>query len=151
MDKLQEAAEQPELKVNVWDWIVTKSGEIRQIDSDDMMDLKYEDIQRLANGEEIKTGILRKVRGIADRHADVVEQRKFLDNYTSYDGGKSYSQYTVLKMMKAYKEDVEAQLLQQNKELREALVYARIDLNNGRNKESVISAINNALSKHPNK
>lgn len=39
---------------NVWDWIVTKKGEVIQINHDDMMDLKYEDIKRSATPQEIK-------------------------------------------------------------------------------------------------
>jgi len=42
-----------ELKVNVWDWVVLKNGKIRQITHDDMLDLKYEDIERLAQKDEI--------------------------------------------------------------------------------------------------
>lgn len=95
-----------------------------------------EKLQEAAENSQDKIKpIMDLVRDIGDINAGVVEQRQFLNNYTSYDGGKSYSQYTVLKMMKAYKEDVQqadkeaiqeletsnAQLLQQNKELREAL------------------------------
>jgi hypothetical protein len=43
-----------ELKVDVWDWIVTKDGDVRQITHDDMQDLKYEDIKRKATLKEIK-------------------------------------------------------------------------------------------------
>ena len=38
----------------VWDWIVTKKGVVRQITHDDMQDLKYEDIGRKATPQEIK-------------------------------------------------------------------------------------------------
>ena len=43
-----------ELKVDVWDWVVTKDDKIRQITHDDMMDLPYEDIKRKANKKEIE-------------------------------------------------------------------------------------------------
>ncbi len=36
----------------VWDWVVTTWGVIRQITNDDMMDLPYEKIERLATEEE---------------------------------------------------------------------------------------------------
>lgn len=50
---IPEEEKKDELKVNVWDWIVTKDGETKQITDDDMMGLKYEDIERLATEDEI--------------------------------------------------------------------------------------------------
>ena len=43
------------LVINVWDWVITNNGKLRQITSDDMQDLKYEDIKRLANKKELKS------------------------------------------------------------------------------------------------
>lgn len=40
--------------MDVWDWIVIKEGYVRQIISDDMMDLQGEDIVRYAKDWEIK-------------------------------------------------------------------------------------------------
>jgi len=92
-----------ELKVNVWDWVVTKDGQIVQIDSDDMHGLPHEKIERLANEEEIKKGILLKVRTTADRMAGVSEARKILDKYDPLPTiNPTYSQYTVLKAMEEY-------------------------------------------------
>lgn len=39
--------------MDVWDWIVTKTGRVRQITHHDMMDLKAEDIARYATKKEI--------------------------------------------------------------------------------------------------
>ncbi len=41
------------LMVNVGDWVITNSGKLVKITSDDMPDLKYEDINRMATEEEI--------------------------------------------------------------------------------------------------
>lgn len=89
------------LIVNLWDWIVTKSGEVRQITSDDMMDLPYEDIARHATIEEMppKEGI-KKIREIADKHAGVEAERQTLNQFESLPTEfPTYSQYTVLKAM----------------------------------------------------
>lgn len=92
-----------ELKVNLWDWVVTKDGEIVQIDSDDMHGLPYEKIDRLANEEEIKKGIIKRVRCFADTHAGVTEARKTLDKYDPLPTiNPTFSQYTVLKAMEDY-------------------------------------------------
>lgn len=39
--------------MDVWDWVVTKGGKIRQITNDDMNDLHYSEITRFANNDEI--------------------------------------------------------------------------------------------------
>ena len=40
--------------LRTWDWIVTKTGVVKQITGDDMMDLKAEDIARFATEFEVK-------------------------------------------------------------------------------------------------
>lgn len=42
------------MNMEVWDWIVTKDGTVRQITHDDMPDLKASQIARYATEEEIK-------------------------------------------------------------------------------------------------
>lgn len=110
---------------NVWDWIVTKTGEVRQITSDDMMDLKGEDIERLATEEEIPTAIMKNIKAIADKHAGLVSERETLNEFTQLSllnmNTPRYSEYTTLKAMKAHSEKVNSQLLEQNRELVEAL------------------------------
>lgn len=92
-----------ELKVNVWDWVVTKEGKIMQIDSDDMQDLKHEDILRLATKEEMIKGIKSKVRSTIDEISGVSGAREILDKYSPLPTDPpTYSQYTVLKAMEEY-------------------------------------------------
>ena len=115
---------------NVWDWIVTKTGEVRQITHDDMMDLKGEDIERLANDNELPVdAIMKKIRGIADKHAGVEKERETLNNYTQLplDNTETprYSQYTVLKAMKEHADKQTSELKQQKDELLEALTKGR--------------------------
>ncbi len=43
--------------MDVWDWVVTKDNEVRQIDHDDMQDLKGEDVLRFATVEEVQNTI----------------------------------------------------------------------------------------------
>jgi len=50
------------MKIELWDWVLTKEGEIVQIDSDDMHGLPYEKIERLATKEEIQTAKMNKNR-----------------------------------------------------------------------------------------
>lgn len=50
------------LEVKIWDWIVTHNGEVLEIWSDDMPDLKYEDIRRHATKSEIKSAKIAKNR-----------------------------------------------------------------------------------------
>jgi hypothetical protein len=42
-----------ELKVDVWDWVILKDGRTIQITHDDMLDVSYEQIKRLASKNEI--------------------------------------------------------------------------------------------------
>lgn len=39
--------------MNIWDWVVTHSGVVRQIIHDDMDDLSYEEISRYATPNEV--------------------------------------------------------------------------------------------------
>lgn len=95
---------QQKLIVNVWDWIVTKTGEVRQITSDDMMDLKHEDIERHAKIEELPVEVAKKrIREIADKVAGVEKERETLSEFESLPTEfPTYSQYTVLKAMKQH-------------------------------------------------
>lgn len=43
--------------MDVWDWVVTKDNQVRQIDHDDMQDLKGEDVSRFATMEEVQNAI----------------------------------------------------------------------------------------------
>jgi len=40
-------------EVDVWDWVVTKSGKVVQITSDDMPELPYEEIERKATVQDM--------------------------------------------------------------------------------------------------
>lgn len=40
--------------VNVWDWVVTHDGRVKQVTHDDMPDLHYSQIKRFATIEEVK-------------------------------------------------------------------------------------------------
>lgn len=42
-----------DLKIEIWDWVIAKDGTVLQITGDDMINLKHEDIERLARPEEI--------------------------------------------------------------------------------------------------
>jgi len=42
------------LKIELWDWVVNKDGEVIQIDSDDMHGLPYNKIARFASNKEIE-------------------------------------------------------------------------------------------------
>lgn len=105
-------------KYDVWDWIVTKSGEVRQINSDDMMDLKYEDIERHAKIEEMPVKeAMRRIYAISDKVAGVEEARLILDKYDSLPNTNStYSQYTTLK---AIQDAINSAHQQQNQLLNE--------------------------------
>lgn len=63
------------LKVLVWDWIITKDGRIIQVIHDDMQDLKYEDILRHATNEEIiKAGGKPKLKQKTEEYTTEVKQ-----------------------------------------------------------------------------
>lgn len=93
--------EKPQGKYDVWDWIVTKNGDVRQITHDDMMDLKYEDIERHAKIEEMPAEVsIEAIRNIIDNHINVTEARQFLAKYASlgkFRNSNAYSEYTALK------------------------------------------------------